>query len=99
VGDGDDSDPPRHQLEITHTIKPVPRRKMNTSEKDTQGLGELEENIAEMEVDNAHEVPSRAVMQIVESKLIPEELARDETTIFEQESMTLHHDKYAKEVG
>jgi hypothetical protein len=82
VGDGDDGDPPRHQLEIAHMITHVPKRKRNIGERDTQDPGELEVNIEDMEVDNVDEVPTWATIQMVESKLIAEELSCDGPTIF-----------------
>jgi hypothetical protein len=62
AGDGDDKDPLRHQLEITHIVTPIPKRKINTYGGNTQDPWGLEENVADMEVDEVNEVPAWATM-------------------------------------
>jgi hypothetical protein len=69
-------------LEITHTVTPLPKRKINPDKGNTQDPGGLESNVEDMEFNEVNEVPAWAAMKIDESKLITEELARDGPTIF-----------------
>jgi hypothetical protein len=84
-------------LEITHVVTPVPKRKRNPYGGNSQDPGGLETKVTDMEVDEVNDVPTWVVVQIAESKLIAEELAQEGPTIFEEESVTLHHAKYDKQ--
>jgi hypothetical protein len=73
---------PLNRLEIAHTSTHVPNRKKNTSERKTQYSWEMEVNIEDMEVDDVDQVPNRGSIQMVQVKIIAEELSHDEPTIF-----------------
>jgi hypothetical protein len=63
---------------ITH----VPKMKMNIGERNTQDLWDLRVNITYMEVDNVDEVRSWIEIQMVESKLIAQDLVHDGIPFF-----------------
>ena len=83
-------------MEITHIITPIPKRKRDPYGGNTQYSKGLEENAIDLEFDEANGVPTWVAMQIEDNKFKVEELARERPTIFEEESVTIHHAKYDK---
>jgi hypothetical protein len=82
VGDGDSGDPPRYQLEITNKITHVPQINRNPYGGNYKDHGGPKTKVIDMEVDEVNDVLSWTMVQIVESKLIVEELAQEGPTIF-----------------
>jgi hypothetical protein len=94
AGGDDGEDPPPIDIEKSHVISQQ-KRKRSPSINDSQNSGSLR-NVVDMEIDNAPMLDWVA-LRIVESQQIAEELAHEEPTIFEEQSLTLHNAKYNKE--
>jgi len=75
AGDGDGRDPPQYQLEVTHMVSPIPKRKRNLDEHAPLDPDILELNMTNMEIDEANKTLAWVSLYLVVRNLIEEELA------------------------
>jgi hypothetical protein len=94
--DGGDKDPPRKDLEKSHTVYTSVKRKINTI---TTGLNipEFQESPQAMDVDDLIEELSWSAQRLLETIEIVEAIITQEPKIFEEEYVTLHHATYNRE--
>lgn len=91
MGGDDDVDPPDGKIENPHTVNPLQKRKKN--QKNSQEI-DIFYDLQNMEVDDFSQIPNLETSQLVESKVVAEELAREGPIIFYDDSISLHHTNY-----